>query len=241
MKRFLLICALACAARFGSGVEVAELVRVQDGVILPTNAVANIQTIAETAAGVQAALAQAAAVGAAANMVSNEVEAIRELENARNATGYIRGFVESFSPGLEADTNLTASIIKFAPAGVVGETAYWDIFTFFTSDPGAWPVVRTSQSAARTNAWDELDSDSVVLTNILVGSTMFECYRNRVAMPAGSTSDFFRVFCDLAGSGTNQMYFPVRNGIAVNGVAPLTATVTEGTNTMRWIGGVRVQ
>lgn len=239
MRMFLAV--MMAGALAAGGAEVAELVRVQDGQILPTNAVAHIQSLADTAAEVQAALARASAVEEAANMVSNSVEEIRELENARNATGYIRGFVESFSPGLEADTNLTASIVKFQSGGYDGTNVYWDIYTFFTSDPGAWPVVRTSGSAGRTNAWDETESVDVTVTNILVGSTLYEAYRNRVRMSPASTSAFFRVFCDIAGGGTNQMHFPVRNGIAVNGVAPLTATVTDGTNTMEWLGGVRVR
>ncbi len=223
--------------------QLAGLVTVRpDGSIWPSNTVASINTLANNAAGVQAAIAAAQAADVAAAMVSNSVAGIVALERARNSTGYIRLFAESFAPGIEADTNLMASIVRFDQNVAVSNNLAWHrIWTYFTSDPGAWPYVRTSDSMGRTNAWDRLSSANVSLGEVLVGDTLYEAYCNTVSMPLSTTSAFFRVHADVAGSGTNQMYFPVNNGIAVNGVAPLTATITQGTNTMRWIGGVRVR
>ena len=235
---FILALSFCLAAR----AQVAQLLTVRpDGTLHPSNAVATIHSLADTAAQAQAALAQAQAVAQAAAAVSNEIAQITAMENARNATGYIRLGVESFSPGIEADTNLTASILKIEHASNTVDFAFYDIWTYFTSDPGAWPYVRTSESAGRTNAWDMLESVSVTVGEVLVGSTLYEAYRNQVKMPIASASAFFRVHADIQGSGTNQMYFPVNNGISVNGVEPFSGTVTEGTNVMRWIGGVRVQ
>lgn len=223
------------------GQEAAEIVTIRDGEIYPSNTVAKITELAETAASTRAALTLAQATQESALILSNELAEIEALENARNATGYIRGFVESFSPGIEADTNMTASIIKLDYYGVTTSNALWDVYTYFSEDPGNWPVVRTSDTLMRTNAWDSASSESVVITNIVVGSTDYECYRNRVELPLETTNMFFRTFVDVFGAGTNAMYFPVNNGISVNGREPLTATVTDGTNVMQWVGGVRIQ
>ncbi len=234
---------LTLAFSLSARAQIAGLVTVRpDGSIWPSNTVATINTLANNAAGVQAAIAEAQANELAATMVSNSVAEIKALERARNATGYIRLFAESFSPGIEADTNLQASIVRFDQNVAVSNNLAWHrIWTYFTSDPGAWPYVRSSDSLGRTNAWDALESASVSLGEVLVGSTLYEAYCNTVSMPLNTTSAFFRVHADIQGSGTNQMYFPVNNGIAVNGVAPLTATFTQGTNVMQWIGGVRVR
>lgn len=222
--------------------QLAELLTVSpNGTLYPSNAVATINSLADTAAAAQAAMAAAQAIAQTATTISNEVNAIKVMENARNATGYIRLGVESFSPGIEADTNFQASIVLFQKASNDVSYAYYNLWTYFTSDPGSWPYVRTADSVGRTNAWDMLDSVSVSLGEVLVGSTLYEAYCNQVKMPVSSTSAFFRVHADIQGSGTNQMYFPVQNGIAVNGQLPFTGTVTDGTNTMKWLGGVRVQ
>jgi hypothetical protein len=217
------------------------IVSVRDGEILPAGYVSSVSNLVDSVAITQAGLATAVATAAAANLISNELAVIRELEEARNATGYIRGFVESFSAGIVADTNLTASIVAFESGGVTATNALWDLYTFFTEDPGNFPAVTTSDSAGRTNEWALATSVDVILTNKLVGATDYECYLNRVTMPLSSTQAFFRVRADVAGIGTNTTYFPVTGGIAVNGNNGVSITVTEGTNTMQWIGGVRVQ
>ncbi len=227
-----------------AGVSIAgptALVTVRDGQILPPGYVSSVSNLVSSVATVQAGLAVATATQAAALMISNELAVIKELEEARNSTGYIRGFVESFSAGIVADTNMTASIIAFESAGSDESAAYWDLYTFFTDDPGTWPVVSTSESAGRTNEWDLATTESVVLTTKVVGGTEYECYRNRISMPLDSLQAFFRVQADVTGIGTNATYFPVVGGISVNGVRGMSVTVIEGSVTNRWIGGVRVQ
>ena len=217
------------------------IVTVRDGVIQPAGYVSSVSNLVSSVATVQAGLATAQATQAAALMISNELAVIRELEEARNATGYIRGFVESFSAGIVADTNMTASIVAFESGGVTATNAYWDLYTFFTNDPGTWPVVTTSESVGRSNEWDLATTIDVVLTNKIVGAVDYECYRNRITMPLSSTQAFFRVQADVMGLGTNTTYFPVVGGISVNGHAGITVTVIDGATTNQWIGGVRVQ
>lgn len=230
---------IACAA---SAQQIGNLVTIRNNQIYPSNTVAAITDLAQTAAQVQAALAQAQATQSAALMVSNELQILRDIETKRNGIGYITGYVESFTAGIEADTNMTASIIFFESAGVQpGVGALWDIYTFFSVDPGIWPVVTTSESAGRTNAWDMATQDSVILTTKTVGSTQYECYRNRVITPIDQTNAFFRVRADVQGAGTGAEQLPINGGISVNGVKGITITLVSGTNTMAWIGGVRVQ
>lgn len=244
MKRFLMILALAPLLASAQSLRgpLAELLTVRaDGTLYPSNAVATITTLANVAAGAQAAVAEAQAIAVTAATITNSLAEIRALENARNSTGYIRLFVESFSPGIEADTNLTASIVLFSHASNSVDYAFYDLWTYFTSSPGTWPYVRTSESAGRTNAWDMIESENVSLGEVLVGSTLYEAYKNQIKMPIATTSAFFRVHADIQGGGTNQLNFPVENGISPNGEAPFTGTIIDGTNVMRWTGGVRVQ
>ena len=237
--------ALACCllSAFAARAEpIAELVTVRDGRLYPSTPGAHISALADTAAQVQASLATAQATQAAALILSNELATLRQLETERNAIGYISGYVESFSAGIEADTNMVASIVLLQPAGVVpGVGAYWDLYTYFTSDPGNWPTVTTSDSPGRTNAWDIAQSDSVILTNVIVGTTNYECYRNRVIMPEDTASAFFRVRAEVTGIGGEATQLPVNEGISVNGHAGITITIIEGASTNTWRGGVRTQ
>ena len=226
-----------------AGDTVAEIVTVhpQTGAISPTGFVATISSVAQIAAQAQSIAAQADAVAAAAADASNAVAQVQTIVNGLEGIGYIRGYVVSFSGGIQASTSTVATIVKFEPAGATSTTSLWRAYTYFTEDPGSFPVMRYSRTLGDTNAWDTASQVSVVLTNTIVGTTNYECYANTVAMPLAYTSAFFRTFADISGSGTNQVYLPVRNGISVNGAEPLTMTFVSGTNTFRIIGGVLCQ
>lgn len=221
---------------------VAEILTVRGGTIYPTNVAAEVSDVAKVVAQAEAAAAQAEAVEAAAGMVSKAVAGVTEIVNSLEGIGYIRGHVIQFGSGVEANTNATASIVKLAPAGTTGTNSLWDIWTYFTEDPGVLPTIRFTDSLGRTNSWDEATAvGEPIVDTVLVGSTEYEAYKNRVSMPAEYASAFFRTFVDVSGVGTNQVYLPVHNGIAVNGTTPLTATFVDGTNTYSFVGGIRVQ
>lgn len=241
-KEILTLLAVFAAGLLHAEEPLAEIVTVRDGIIYPTNVVAEARAVAQAVAQAEAAAVQASAVEQAALMVSNAVADVTEIVNSLEGIGYIRGHVMQFGAGIQADTNMVASIVKFAPAGSDGDKSLWDIWTYFSEDPGALPRIRFADSLGRTNAWDEAEAvGTPVLDTVLVGSTEYETYRNRVSMPPEYARAFFRTFVDVQGFGTNLVYFPVRNGIAVNGTLPLTATFVDGTNTYRFVGGVRVQ
>lgn len=221
---------------------VAELLTVQGSTIYPTNVAAEVSAVAAATAAAQVAAARAEAVDLAAAMVSNAVDGVTEVVNNLEGIGYIRGHVMQFGAGIQADTNLTASIVKLSHAGTSSTNTLWDIFTFFTEDPGTLPMIRFSDALGRTNAWQTATQvGEPVLTEVLAGGVLYEAYRNRVAMPQAYNQAFFRTYADIVGVGTNIVYLPVNNGIAVNGTEPLTAEFTVGTNTMKWVGGIRVQ
>lgn len=221
---------------------IAEILTVRGSTIYPSNVVATIESVAASVAAAASASAQAAAAAQAAQTVSNAVAGINEIVNGLEGIGYIRGYVLSFGSGIEADTNMTASIVKFAAAGANTTNSLWDVYTYYTDDPGVAPVVRYSRSLGRTNVWDAaVPVGDAAITNVLVGGTIYECYRNRVSMPLSYTSAFFRTFADVPGIGTNTVYLPVRNGVSVNGEVPLTAIFSVGTNSIRFTGGVRTQ
>ena len=226
-----------------AGQPVAEILTVRGGTIYPTNVAAEVSAVAQAVAQAEAAAAQAEAVETAAAMVSNAVLGVTEIVNSLEGIGYIRGHIMSFGAGVEeVNTNAQATIVKIASAGTTSTNSLWNIWTYFTEDPGALPIIRFTDSLGRTNVWDEASAvGDPALDTILVGSTEYEAYKNTVSMPAEYGSAFFRTFVDVSGVGTNQVYLPVRNGIAVNGTVPLTATFIDGTNTYSFVGGVRVQ
>ena len=242
MKRSIFVFFVLFVVSLRAQEPVAEILTVRGSTIYPTNVAAEVSAVAQAVAQAEAAAAQAEAVETAAAMVSNAVAGVTEIVNSLEGIGYIRGHVMSFGSGVEANTNATASIVKLAPAGATSTNSLWDIWTYFTEDPGVLPTIRFSDSVGRTNAWDEAAAvGAPVLDTVLVGSTEYEAYRNRVSMPAEYGSAFFRTFVDVSGVGTNLVYLPVRNGISVNGIPPLTATFVDGTNTYSFVGGVRVQ
>jgi hypothetical protein len=242
MNRYCLCFLCAICATFSRSAPVAEILTVQDGTIYPTNVAANVQSVAAAIASAQVAAAKAEAVEIAASLITNAVAGVTEIVNSLEGIGYIRGYVLQFGSGIEANTNMTASIIKFASAGTTPTNTLWDVWTYFTEDPGAFPLIRWSETADRSNEWSSATAvGTPALEEVLVGETLYEAYRNRIAMPLEYDTAFFRTFSDVVGAGTNTVYLPVCNGIAVNDQIPLTATFIDGTNTFKWVGGVRVQ
>ena len=242
MKLRLIVCVLLMAIASGAQEPIAEILTVRGSEIFPSNVVATIESTAAAVAAAASAAAQAEAAAQAAATVSNAVAGINEIVNSLEGIGYIRGYVLQFGSGIVADTNLTASIVKFAAAGSNATNSLWDIWTYYTEDPGTMPVVRYSESAGRTNLWDAATPiGTPAVEEVTVDGITYEAYRHRLGMPLSYTSAFFRTFADVTGAGTNTVYLPVRNGIAVNGETPLTASFAVGTNTIRFVGGVRVQ
>lgn len=222
---------------------VGQLVQVNPatGDISPTGFVATVNSVSSIAAEAEALRAEADANDYAANVASQNVDQVQQIINGIEGIGYIRGYALSFGSGIEADTNTTATIIRFEPAGTTSTTSLWRAYTYFTQDPGSWPLVHYTDSLGRTDAWETAQQVSVSLTNIDLGGTNYECYANVVSMPLDAGSDFFRVFANVTGVGTNTTFMPVRNGISVNGVPGITLHLTSGTNSIHIIGGLHVQ
>ena len=220
----------------------SEFVLVKGGTIFPSNAVATVSDIA-------AAAVQAVAVAQSALIVSNaaaEVEAmiddVADVINSVEGIGYIRGYALDFGvSAAEVDTNQTANVIRF-DYDVSNDVAsvYCDVYVYFTAEPATLPVLRLASSPRDDATWTTLESVATALTTITVDSTSYECYRITVAVPIALSSAFLRVFA-TAQSTTVGSYLPVRNGIKVGSYEPLTASVTCGTNTFTFVGGIRVQ
>lgn len=243
MNKMFVVQALACilfatAARSEPTLrKIGDVVQIMDGQIQPTNTVAHIQQLAATSAEVQSAISIAVAAEQAAAIVSNELAEIYALLNARSSTGYIRGGIESFSEGIEPNTNIVASIIKFDKE-ITATNLLCHLYTYFTEDPGSFPFVRSSESLQRTNTWTLIDSVGVELTTTIVGNTEYECYKNTVALPLSLAAAYFRVGADVVGTGTGTVQFPVDGGISVGGRKGITTTIIYGTNTWSIYGGV---
>jgi hypothetical protein len=217
----------------------AEFVIVTPAGLSPAGAVA---TVAQLASNVVALVAADAALQATSNAVAEVaalVDGVRAVVNGVEGVGYIQGFMLDFGvSGVEPNTNVIATVVYFAPAVSNDATyTYSDLYTYFSEEPAEFPVVRWSASPRDDPAWTELESVAVVATNVLVGATLYDCFRNTVAVPNEQTNSFFRIFAETQQQQTGA-FLPVRNGIKVGNEIPLSVELTEGTNTWRIVGGV---
>lgn len=238
MMRALLACLIGCSLCRGQD---AEFVIVGPQGIQPQGAVATIEHLASNVAAVVAADAALLATSNAVAEVAALVDGVRTIVNGVEGIGYIRGYMLDFGvSGVEANTNVTATIIKYDHAVSVDATnTYSDLYTYFSEEPAEYPVVRWAASPRADAVWEELQSVSVVATNVLVGATLYDCYRHRIAIPNTQTNAFYRIFAEAQQMQTGA-YLPVRNGIKVGSYEPLSGEWTVGTNTIKFVGGVRV-
>jgi hypothetical protein len=219
-----------------------EYVIVKGGVLFPPLAVASVEQITSNAVQAVAVAQAAAIVEAAAEEVQAMVDDVSEVINSVEGIGYIRGYVLDFgvSEG-EINTNATANVIRF-DFDVSNDVSfvYCDAYVYFNEEPATLPVLQIASSPRDDAEWTTLASTETELTEITVDAVLWECYRIRVAVPAALSSAFLRVFATAAAQ-TAGSYLPVRNGIKVGSHEPLTATIPCGTNTVRFVGGIRVQ
>ncbi len=239
--RVAILCALCASAGIALS-QTSEFVLVRDGDITPSGAVATVTGLASNAVAAVAVSAAANAASAAAGQVSGMVSGITSIVNGLEGVGYVRGFLLNFGvTGLQPDTNFTFSVVKFVPdVSNDNDFVYCDLYTYFSSEPSEWPVVRLTQTLRDEPAWTEIESVSVVLTNVLVGAIEYECFRNTVAAPIALTNAFFRIFADAAQSEVGA-YLPVSWGVKPGNYEPLTGEWQVGTNVFKYQGGVRVR
>lgn len=217
----------------------AEFVMMTPAGLSPQGAVATVADLSSNIVVAVAAEAAAQAASLAAVEVQTIVDGVTDLVNALEGVGYIRGYMLDFGvSGSEANTNVTASIIRYTHSVSNDATyVYSDVYTYFSEEPAEYPVVRWASSPREDAVWSELTSVGVVETQITVGATIYDCYRNTVRIPTAQASAFFRIFADAVQQQVGA-FLPVRNGIKVGNETPLSVQLTEGTNTWRIVGGV---
>lgn len=220
----------------------AEFVLVKQGDIHPAGAVATLEDISQAAVQALVVAQSAATVSNAAAEVQAMVDSVGDVINSVEGVGYIRGYVLDFGvSAAEVNTNATANIVRYDHAVTTDETsAYSDIYVYFSEEPAELPVLQWAGSPRTDATWQTLPSVSTTLTTITVDAVQWECYKIRVAMPLALSSAFFRVFATAQQQQVGA-FLPVRNGIKVGAFEPLTAEVMCGTNTIKFVGGIRVQ
>jgi len=220
----------------------AEFVLVKEGGIHPAGAVATLEDISQAAVQALVVAQSAMTVSNAAAEVHAMVDSVGEVINSVEGVGYIRGYVLDFGVSeSEVNTNATANIIRYDHAVSNDVTSvYSDIYVYFSEEPAELPVLQWAGSPRVDATWQTLPSVATTLTTITVDSVQWECYRITVAMPLALSTAFFRVFATAQQQQVGA-YLPVRNGVKVGTHEPLTAEVMCGTNTIKFVGGVRVQ
>lgn len=219
-----------------------EFVLVKGGEIKPELAVATMADISSNAVQAVAVAQAAAVVEAAAEEVQELVDGVSAVVNGVEGIGYIRGYILDFGvSGVEANTNVTATIVRYDHSVSNDATyVYSDVYTYYSEEPGTLPVVRWSASPRLDAVWTDLTSIETELTTVTVGATTYDAYRSRVALPIAQEAAFYRVFAEAQQQQVGA-YLPVRNGIKVGTHEPLTAEFVVGTNTVKFVGGIRVQ
>lgn len=222
--------------------HIGTLLRVTpDGTVSPTNVTPYFEDIAEVAAAAQANITEAAIILQLANIVSNRANEIEALLAAREGVGYLRGGVESFEPaGIAHNTNIISSIVKFEKE-VTTSNVVGSIYTYFTEDPGNYPYSRVTRNVKETNIWDLVENENVELDEVQVGETLYECYRNDFFLPLSYSNAYFRIYADVQGSGTNQTAMQIYGALKMGDQVGVTVTIIDGTNTIKYVGGPRVQ
>lgn len=235
----LLIIPLAVMA--GSPVD-SEFVLVREGEIHPAGAVATVEDI--TANAVQAiAVAQSASiVSNAAAEVQTMVNSVADIINSVEGIGYIRGYALDFGvASLDDLTNTTATIIRYDhDVARDGTDMLCDVYVYFSEEPATLPVLQWAGSPRTDATWAQLQSVSTTLTQVTIDNIIWDAYKIRVKIPIALSEAFFRVFATAQQQQVGT-FLPVRNGIKVGSYEPLTAEFTSGTNTFKFVGGVRVQ
>ncbi len=219
-----------------------QFVLVKAGEISPPGAIATIDDITQAAVQAIVVAQQAAIVSNAAAEVSAMVASVSDVINSVEGVGYIRGYTLDFGVSAEdISTNTTATIIRYDHAvGEDGDNVLSDVYVFFTEEPATLPVLQWASSPREDATWTTLESVSSELTQTLIDSTLWDCYKVRVSIPGAWSSAFFRVFAE-AQSSVVGAFLPVRNGIKVGNFDPLTAEFVVNGSTIKFVGGVRVQ
>ena len=213
----------------------AEFVLVRDGEAFPAGVVATPSQLA--AANAQAASAIAAAAGAAAQAAA-AVDAI----GAAEGVGYVRGFATSFVAALApSSSNMTAQIIRYdhAVASAGGMTTS-DIYVWFSAPPANLPALEWRATLDSGSGWSLLETEPAEPATIEIDGEARDCFKIAARMPDTLASAFFRAFAEVAAGGPAR-YLPVRNGISVNGKNGITGEWTAGTNTIKFLGGIRIK
>jgi hypothetical protein len=242
MKYFLPLAILAALSAPCRAQVVMDFLTVdQNGVISPAGAVSTIDSLASVAASNVATAVQleivAATTASVAAMVSNVTATVDALEGVMYWDGFVLDYGVSESV---ADTNYVSRILRFDPA--VSNDAgfvYSDVYSYFSTVPEDLPVIRFASSPDRDGTWDEAALAGIAEDEVLVGETLFECFRMTVAHPLAYTSAFFRVVSATVYSDAGA-FLPVENGISPGGRVPLTGTFAAGTNGFTYVGGLRV-
>ena len=242
MHKTIIALLVLITAIVGHAQVVGEFVTVNQDGELNTAAVATVTQLSSNAVESAITAARADAVAEAAAQVAEMVDGVSQIINSVEGIGYIRGYVLDFGvSGVEANTNATATIIKYVH-NISNDVdyVYSDVYAYFSEEPATLPVVRWANAPRLNATWQEVTSVATVLTTTTVEAVTYDCFRITIAIPASRATAFFRVFAEAVQS-TIGSFLPVQNGIKVGNNTPLTGEYVCGTNVFKFAGGTRVQ
>jgi hypothetical protein len=213
-----------------------------NGVIRPIGFVAANSNLTTLVTENQITGAKADAVSAAQALLDARLAAVEASIAQRELVAYIRDYARNYGYGLAPRTNIVSSIIRSTtPYGNDGTNCYVDVYNHFSADPGNYAVhgMKYISTLNGTNAWSYAPVISYTATSIMIGSTNWGCYKYVVKMPSALASAFLKTYTESfsqVGSG----FFPIKNGIEVDGVRGISATFASGASTVVFTNGLYI-
>lgn len=248
MKRyaFLLLCVVPLLSLAEANVTNTVVMIDQHGNINPSNAVATVTEATATATRLAAAEVAAVAYTNAEAKTSAAVDDLAAAIIGQNLVVYEDDFMYSLGDAIAITTNCQCRIYQFdAKAsqvtvdGVLCDRS-WVYFGFTENIGSLNPVAQFKDSFSSDIDWGEITCGTPEVQDhsfVVNGESYDYCYKMSVDIPHSYSAAFLRVYTEITAQVGDGSVLNIVGGIA----GGLTHTVTWGTNTIHFVGGLAVE
>ena len=216
---------LACAAcAFAEPTYFGTVLLTDGNSLIPNVAVPTPSEVDNTIAAAEIVYESASMLSSMQGMMKLDVDSLAVSVSALGGQQIVYGTCVSFgSQAIESPTNVTATIIGMTNASNTLDTAYFNLYVYY-SDAMSGTGIQTASALNAT--WEDATALETELTTFDVAGAPVECYRMLVGLPAEAASAFLRATGDVLETVVGQL--TILDGLTVNGVAGLTITNSIG-------------
>ena len=218
----------------------------QRGKIWPSNAVATVTEAAATATRIAAAEVAAVAYTNAEARTEAAVDDLAAAIIGQNLVVYEDDFMYSLGDAIAISTNCQCRIYKYEPkVSLVTVDAVlcdrsWVYFGFTENIGSLNPVAQFKDSLSSEIDWGEITCGTPEVqdhTFVVGGDSYDYCYKMSVDIPHVYSAAFLRVYTEITSQVGDGSVLHITGGIS----GGMTQTVTWGSNTIQFIGGLAVE